>query len=104
MRGATCRKNPISRSALEKNPMPGHLFEGSPVDEGTTRRGTDTPVQLLEKPTGSTYSSTRGQSPREQHERQAEFCREQAYCILSAYCILHIECSSFHSIFFQDLE
>ena len=23
--------------------MPGHLFEGKPVDEGTTRRGTDTP-------------------------------------------------------------
>ena len=28
----------------EKNPMPRHLFEGNPVDEGTTRRGTDTPV------------------------------------------------------------
>ena len=27
-----------------------------------------------------------------------------AYCILSAYCILHIECSTFHSIIFQDLE
>ena len=26
------------RSALDKNPMPGHLFEGNPVDEGTTRR------------------------------------------------------------------
>ena len=24
--GATCRKTPISRSALNKNPMPGHLF------------------------------------------------------------------------------
>ena len=32
------------------------------------------------------------------------FCREPAYCILSAYCILHIECSTFHSIIFQDLE
>ena len=31
-------------------------------------------------------------------------CREPAYCILSAYCILHIECSTFHSIIFQDLE
>src|SRR5574337_1001900 len=30
--------------------------------------------------------------------------REPAYCILSAYCILHIECSTFHSIIFQDLE
>ena len=24
--------------------MPGHLFEGNPVDEGTTGRSTDTPV------------------------------------------------------------
>ena len=38
--GATCRMTPISRSALEMNPMPGHLFEGNPVGEGTTRRGT----------------------------------------------------------------
>ena len=28
---------PISRPTLEKNPMPGHLFEGNPVDEGTKR-------------------------------------------------------------------
>ena len=34
--GATCRKTPIVRSALDKNPMPGHHFEGNPVDEGTT--------------------------------------------------------------------
>ena len=32
-------KTPISWSALEMNPMPGHLFEGNPVDEGTKRRG-----------------------------------------------------------------
>ena len=31
-------------------------------------------------------------------------CWEPAYRILSAYCILHIECSTFHSIIFQDLE
>ena len=36
--GPTCRKTPISLSALEKNPRPGHLFEGNPVGEGTTRR------------------------------------------------------------------
>ena len=42
--GATGRTPPIPRSALEKDPMPGHLFEGNPVGEGTTRRGTDTPV------------------------------------------------------------
>ena len=28
MGGATCRTTPISPSALDKNPMPGHLFEG----------------------------------------------------------------------------
>ena len=71
--GDTCRKTPISRSALDKNPMPGHPLEGNPVDEGTTRRGTDTPVHRPEKPTGSTHSSTRGLSPRAQLERQAEF-------------------------------
>ena len=26
--------------------MPGHLFEGNPVDEGTTGRSTDAPVHL----------------------------------------------------------
>ena len=71
--GATCRTTPISRSALDKNPMPGHLFEGNPVDEGTTRRGTDTPVHRPEKPAGSTHSSTRGLRPPEQLERQEEF-------------------------------
>ena len=30
--------------------MPGHLFECNPVDEVTTRRGTDTPVLLRENP------------------------------------------------------
>ena len=34
----------------DKIPMPGHLFEGNPVDEGTTRRGTDTPVHRPPKP------------------------------------------------------
>ena len=36
---ATCRTTPISPSALEMNPIPGHLFEGNPVDEGKTRKG-----------------------------------------------------------------
>src|SRR5574337_876460 len=36
-------------------------------------------------------------------EARFPYCREPAYCILSAYCILHIECSTFHSIIFQDL-
>ena len=30
---------PSIRSALDKNPMPGHLFEGNPVGEVTIRRG-----------------------------------------------------------------
>ena len=38
--GDTCQKTPISRFALDKIPMPGHLFEDNPFDEGTTRRGT----------------------------------------------------------------
>ena len=52
--------------------MPGNLFEGNPVDEGTTRRGTDTPVHRPEIPAGSTLSSTSGLSLREQLERQGE--------------------------------
>ena len=70
--GATCRMTPISRSALEMNPMPGHLFEGNPVGEGTKRRGTDTPMHCLEKTAGSTHSSPSGLSLREQLERQGE--------------------------------
>ena len=44
--------------------MPGHLFEGNPVDEDTKRRVTETPVHRLEKPADSTHSLIRGkQSP-----------------------------------------
>ena len=71
--GATCRSTSISRSTLEKNPLHGHLFEGNPVGEGTTRRGTDTPVHRPETPVGSTHSSKRGLRPPEQLERQVEF-------------------------------
>ena len=45
----------------------------NPVGEGTTRRGTATPVHHLEKPAGSTHSSTRGMRLPEQLERQPEF-------------------------------
>ena len=48
--GATCRTPPIPRSALEKHPRPGPLFEGNPVGEGTTRRGTATPVHRPQRP------------------------------------------------------
>ena len=45
-------------SILAWETMPRHLFEGNPVDEGTTRRGTDTPVHRPEKTAGYSYSST----------------------------------------------
>ena len=44
------------------DPRPGTLFEGYPVGEGTTRRGTATPVHRPQRPEGSTHSSTRGLS------------------------------------------
>ena len=71
--GATCQTIPISRSALEKNPMPGQLFEGNPVGEGTTRKGTAIPVHHPETPTDSRHRSKRGMRPPEQFERQVEF-------------------------------
>ena len=43
--------------------MQPRLFEGNPVGEGTTRRGTATPVHRPQRPAGSTHSSTRGLSP-----------------------------------------
>ena len=52
---------------------PGPLFEGNPVGEGTTRRGTATPVPRPQRPAGSTHSSTRGLRPPEQLERPAGF-------------------------------
>ena len=61
--GDTCRKTPISRFALDKIPMPGQLFEDNPFDEGTTRRGTDTPGYRPEKPAGTTHSSRSDLSP-----------------------------------------
>ena len=71
--GATCRTPSIPRSAFEKDPRPGHVFEGNPVGEGTTRRGTDTPVHHPENPAGSTHSSTRGLRLPEQLERPPTF-------------------------------
>ena len=71
--GATCRTPPIPRSALEKVPRPGPLFQSNPVGEGTTRRGTATPVHRPQRPAGSTHSSTRGLRPPEQLESPAGF-------------------------------
>src|SRR5574337_1751534 len=35
--GSTFRRTPISRSPLDKNPMPGHLFELQPVNAVNTK-------------------------------------------------------------------
>src|SRR5574337_749233 len=35
--GSTFRRTPIYRSPLDKNPMPGHLFELHPVNEVNTK-------------------------------------------------------------------
>ena len=45
------------------------------MGEGTTRRGTDNPVHHLEKPAGSTHSSTRAQRRCPFHYRELE-CKE----------------------------
>ena len=50
--------------------LPGPLFEGNPVGEGTTRRGTASPVHRPQRPAGSTHSSTRGLRPPEQLARE----------------------------------
>ena len=63
----------ISRTALNKNPMPGHLFESKPVDECTTRRGTDIPMHSTEKHADSKHRSTSVLSSLEELERHAEF-------------------------------
>src|SRR5574340_160248 len=64
----------------------------SPAQVEGTQAFLPQPEKDLERP-----SSTR-------LEARFPYCREPAYCILSAYCILHIECRTFHSINFQDLE
>ena len=48
------------------------IFEGNPVGEGTTRRGTATPVHRPQRPAGSTHSSTRGLRPPEQLAREEQ--------------------------------
>ena len=69
----TFRRSPMSWSALDKNLMPGHLFECNPVYKVATQRGTDTPVHRLENPESSVYCSTSVLSPHEQLERKAAF-------------------------------
>ena len=65
-------KDPDSQSTLDKNLTPGHLFEGNPVDEGTTLRDNDIPMHRLKKSANSTHSSKCGLSPHEQLERQVK--------------------------------
>ena len=75
------REKSHTGAAAREHPRDHHSFP--------TRRSSDLD---LERP-----SSTR-------LEARVPYCREPAFCILSAYCILPIECSTFHSIIFQDLE
>src|SRR5574341_115030 len=60
--GSTFRRTPISRSPLDKNPMPGHLSELQPVNEVHTK-GQFFRASFGKNP-GSKYSSTSGLSPR----------------------------------------
>ena len=54
--------NSLQYSCLE-NPHGQRIFEGNPVAEGTTRRGTATPVHRPQRPAGSTpMPETRVQS------------------------------------------
>ena len=46
---------------VSKSQTPGPLFEGNPVAEGTTRRGTATPVHRPQRPASS--DKTRPDSP-----------------------------------------
>ena len=50
--------------------------------EGTTRRGTATPVHRPQRPAGSTHSSTRGLRPPEQLERPAGFPSSVSNCLI----------------------
>ena len=68
----SCLEYPMDRGAWQatvhgvaKSRTPGHLLKGNPVEEGTTRRGTDTLVHRPEKPADSKHSSTSCLSPRE---------------------------------------
>ena len=68
--------NPLQYSCLENPHGQRNLMCYSPwghkeSDEGTTRRGTATPVHRPQRPAGSTHSSTRGLRPPEQLERPA---------------------------------
>ena len=47
------------------------------MGEGTTRRGTATPVHRPQRPAGSTHSSTRGLRPPEQLDSADQNCRGQ---------------------------
>ena len=59
--GARCRaQRGRGRRRAARAP---HRVEGNPVGEGTTRRGTATPVHRPQRPAGSTHSSTRGLRP-----------------------------------------
>ena len=61
-------------------------------------------AQLVKNPPALQETPVRFLGWEDPLEKGEAICQEPAYCILSACCILHIECSTFHSIIFQDLE
>ena len=62
--------------------MPGNLFEGNPVDEGTTRRSSDALVVNKKGAPGHKFNSAGGLKPLRQLERKAEF---QAFTQVETY-------------------
>ena len=66
--------------------MPGHLFEGNPVDEGTTRRGTDTPVH---RPPKLQVPHTTRHTALDRSEKRQELTRDNlARCAITSVITL----------------
>ncbi len=96
-----------SQSHHEKPPEVTCTSRGTPGCPASTReRPRETSPAQVEGPQGVLPQPEKDLERPSSTRLEARFpyCREPAYCILSAYCILHIECSTFHSIIFQDLE
>ena len=64
--------SPVITAMFYRQSLDG-VFEGNPVCEGTTRRGTDIPMHSMEKHADSKHRSTSVLSSLEELERHAEF-------------------------------
>ena len=71
--GSTFRRTPISRSPLEKNPMPGHLSELHPVNEVHTK-GQFFRASFGKKPRFQIQLDKRPLSPRTSREASGVPC------------------------------